>query len=84
MWDHNVSLLAVQEPKLYPNDMPTDLFKSTYFKLGTTSGTRGHLWVVHPNWKNNVRLWPDLGANDPNILWVQVKCDHTEWLAASV
>ena len=71
MYEHNIALLAVQEPMLRPGRPPTGLFKSTLARPGP-NGRRGLMWVIRPDFSPLVSEMPYTAtAPDPNLFWIR-------------
>jgi len=82
--EHQIALLAIQEPMLVANNMPRGLIRSNLWKVDPHEGRRGLMWIIHPAWKDRVAEDNTLGGGCCNILWVKVTLDMEEWYLANV
>jgi hypothetical protein len=83
MQQNQISVLALQETFERVNDPPEGLPRSTYSKPGDNA-RRGVMLVVHPSLEKAARSAPELGGDNPNILWVQLDIGDASYFAASI
>jgi hypothetical protein len=72
MCKNRISVLALQETFVRPNDPPSGLFTSVYSKP-SDNGKRGVMLLVHPLLEKATQWEPGKGGSNPNILWIRVE-----------